>query len=43
MHGELHFETHKQNGFRIVEPIHNSDWDRNSKPDQHFVIAKLIA
>ncbi|HXX82107.1 MAG TPA: methyltransferase domain-containing protein [Thermodesulfovibrionales bacterium] len=29
-------------GFSIIEPIHYSDWDKHTKPDQDFIIADLI-
>jgi SAM-dependent methyltransferase len=36
-------KVYQRHGFKIIEPIHYSDWDKNHKPDQDFIIAKLIA
>ena len=36
-------KVYQRHGFKIIEPIHYSNWDKNNRPDQDFIIATLIA
>ncbi len=36
-------KMYAKNGFRIIEPTHYSDWDRNNKPDQDFIISEKVS
>jgi SAM-dependent methyltransferase len=36
-------EVYQLHGFKIIEPIHYSAWDKNNKPDQDFIIAEKVS
>lgn len=36
-------KVYLRHDFRIMEPVYYSDWDKNHKPDQDFIIAKKVS
>jgi hypothetical protein len=35
-------KVYQRYGFKIIEPIHYSNWDKNNKPDHDVIIVQSI-